>query len=175
MAAPHALTTHPVTAPADPRVSGRLMVATYAIGGITLFVSFLLRGSNDTAAAYWAAAGCVGTVGIMSFARHSVFHRSDAARMGWDYGRRNDFQIEVGIANLAFGAVGILTWVAAWGPTTAGAVTLAFGLYMLGATLVHAGELRHGGAAEGARIGSTVAAGSFAVALIVSGVLAVAA
>lgn len=173
MASPQALRSHPTSGThisADPRVSGRLMTATYVVGGAALFLSFLRQGSDATAAAYWAAGGCVGAVGILSFVRHSVFHRSDAARMGWDYGRRNEFQIEVGLANLAWGVVGVLTWALAWGTAAAGAVTLSFGLYMLGAALVHVGNLRH--RAEGERhdrLGATIAGGAFAIALMVAG------
>ena len=78
----------------------------------------------------------------MSFVRHSVFHRSDAARMGWDYGRRNDFQIEVGLANLAIGATGIAAWALGWGVHAEGTVVVVFGLYLLGAALLHGSEIK---------------------------------
>jgi nucleoside 2-deoxyribosyltransferase len=56
----------------------------------------------------WARARCgVGATGLVSLLRHSVFHRSDAVRMGWDHGRRNDVQMEIGFANLAWVLVGI--------------------------------------------------------------------
>jgi hypothetical protein len=142
------------------------MAATYVVGGVMLGVSFATHPNNAEAAAYWASAGCVGGVGLLSFVRHSVFHRSDAARMGWDYGRRNDFQIEVGIANLSWGAVGILAWALAWGAAAAGAITLSFGVYMLGASLLHLGDIRGG---TDRRPGPAVASLAFAIALLVAG------
>ena len=46
---------------------------------------------------------------MAAFVRHAVLHRSDAARMGWDLGRRNNFQIEVGMASgLAYFAIAAL-------------------------------------------------------------------
>ena len=143
------------------------MAATYLVGGVTLAISF---SQPSEAAAYWAAAGCVGGVGLISFVRHSVFHRSDAARMGWDYGRRNDFQIEVGIANLSWGVLGILSWALAWGATAAGAITISFGAYMLGAAALHLIELR-GDAHR--RPGAAFAGLAFAIALLVAGASAV--
>ena len=51
----------------------------------------------------------VGALGVAAFVRHAVLHRSDAARMGWDLGRRNNFQIEVGMASgLAYFAIAAL-------------------------------------------------------------------
>ncbi len=155
---------------ADPRISARLMAVTYLVGGVMLAVSFSRQSADATAAAYWAAAGCVGGVGLISFVRHSVFHRSDAARMGWDYGRRNDFQIEVGIANLSWGLLGILSWALGWGPVAAGAITLSFGVYMLGAAVLHLLELR-GGADR--RPGPALAGLAFAIALLAAGAAAV--
>ena len=35
--------------------------------------------------------------------------------MHWDYGRRNDFQIEVGLADLSWGLVGLTAWFLDWG------------------------------------------------------------
>ncbi len=146
------------------------MAGTYVVGGVMLAISFSQQSGDATAAAYWAAAGCVGGVGVISFVRHSVFHRSDAARMGWDYGRRNDFQIEVGIANLSWGLLGILTWALDWGPTAAGAITISFGTYMLGAAVLHLLELR-GGANR--RPGPAFAGLAFAIALLAAGASAV--
>jgi hypothetical protein len=77
----------------------------------------------------------VGAGGILSFLRHAVFHRSDAARMGWDYGTTNAFQIEAGIANLAWGSTAILAVVLGWGIAVEGATFLVFGIYMIGAAV----------------------------------------
>lgn len=149
------------------------MVATYVVGGVGLAVSLWYQGDGDEAAASaWAAAVGVGATGILSFLRHSVFHRSDAARMGWDYGRRNDFQIEVGLANLAWGLVGVAAWALGWGSQARGAVVLVFGTYMAGATLLHLSELRHPDTEGGGRVGPLLGSAVFAVLLLVVGVSA---
>ena len=64
-----------------------------------------------------------------------MFHRSDAARMGWEFGRTNPFQIETGLANLAWGLAAVLTVVFSWGLAAEATVFLVFGLYMLGASV----------------------------------------
>lgn len=107
-------------------------------GAVGFFFGFArLFGGSWADAVVPVAAISVGAVGVIAFVRHSVFHRADAARMGWDLGRRNDFQIEVGFANLAWGIVALLSWLLAWGTVTQAAITLVFGLYMLQATLLH--------------------------------------
>jgi hypothetical protein len=161
--------------PADPSASKRLMVLTYVVGGIGLAISFWYQGNGSrAAAAAWAAAVGVGATGLVSFVRHSVFHRSDAVRMGWDYGRRNDFQIEVGFANLAWGLVGIAAWALDWGARAQGAVVLIFGLYMMCATILHVTELRHDPEQGGGRLGPVIGSAAFSVALLAAGGSAVA-
>ncbi len=94
--------------PDDPRISMWLMNLTYVVGGIGLAIGYSTV--NDTPASLsLAALLAVGGSGVLSWLRHSVFHRSDAKRMGWDLGQRNNFQIEVGIANLAWGILAILS------------------------------------------------------------------
>jgi hypothetical protein len=158
----------------QPVVSSRLMTATYVVSGLALFMAFYRLGQGeDAAAAAWASAGVVGTAGVLSFFRHSVFHRSDAARMGWDYGRRNDFQIEVGLANLAVGLVAIGAWALGWGTAAEGAVVLVYAVYMLGATAMHGSELRRSSENGGGRPGPLIATAAYAVALGYLGFVAV--
>ncbi len=158
----------------DPAISRWLMRATYAVGGIGLFVSFWLMSSgNREAAAAWASAVAVGGAGLLSFVRHSVFHRSDAARMNWDLGRRNDFQIEVGLANLAWGVTGVAAWALDWGTRAEGGITIVFGLYLLGAAVLHASELRQPEESGGGRLAPTLATAAFAVMLLAAGGAAV--
>lgn len=121
-------------ASADPRVSKWLMIATYAITipgiAIGLYTVFLEPPSLTLAALLTVGAG-----GILTFFRHAVFHRSDAVRMGWDYGTTNAFQIETGLANLAWGITAILAVMLGWGIAVEGATFLVFGLYMIGAAV----------------------------------------
>lgn len=113
----------------DPRIARVLMYLTYAVGvaGLAIAMSTV----NDSPATL--STGCllaVGAGGILSFLRHSVFNRSDARRMGWDYGTRNNFQIEVGLANLAWGTLAVLAVVLDWGIHAEAASFLVFGFYM---------------------------------------------
>lgn len=72
----------------------------------------------------------VGVAGFLSWIRHSVFHRSDAIRMGWDLGKRNSFQIEVGLANLAWALLAFLAVILDWGLRAEAASMLVFGFYL---------------------------------------------
>ncbi len=114
---------------ADPRPSLIVMIATYVAGGIGVFLGFSTIMSTPPSLT-WACLLAVGAGGLLSFIRHSLLHRSDAARMGWDYGKRNNFQIEVGLANLAWGLVAILVVVMDAGIAAEGAVIAVFGCYL---------------------------------------------
>ncbi len=116
----------------NPRISQILMLATYLSGGIGYFIGFMRLGSSGAEAAISPVALLsVGVVGIISMIRHSVFHRSDAIRMGWDQGRRNNFQIEVGFANLAIGLPAILAVSLGCDDVVSAAFVLAYALYFL--------------------------------------------
>ena len=108
------------------------MLATYLSGGIGYFIGFMRLGSGGAEAAISPVALLsVGVVGIISMIRHSVFHRSDAIRMGWDQGRRNNFQIEVGFANLAIGLPAILAVSLGCDDIVSAAFVLAYALCFL--------------------------------------------
>jgi hypothetical protein len=119
---------------ADPRISKWLMIATYAIAGTGLAIAFITVYA-DPPSLTLAALMTVGAGGVLSFLRHAVFHRSDAARMGWDYGTTNPFQIETGLANLAWGLLAVLAVLLGWGLTVEAAGFLVFGIYMIGAAV----------------------------------------
>jgi hypothetical protein len=105
------------------------MILTYIVGAIGLAVGNFTV-AKTPADLTLACLLAVGGVGILSFVRHSLLHRSDAARMGWDYGKRNNFQIEVGLANLAWGVVAILAVILNWGLTIESGLFLVEGVYM---------------------------------------------
>ena len=108
------------------------MIATWVAGFIGYFFGFANLGSAGAQAAISPVAlYSVGVVGIISMVRHSVFHRSDAIRMGWDHGRRNNFQIEVGFANLAIGLPAIVSVALDLNPVVQAAFVLAYALYFL--------------------------------------------
>lgn len=142
------------------------MWAGYVLGGIGVFLGFAESNSIDALepVVLWS----VGALGVLSFVRHAVLHRSDAARMGWDLGRRNNFQIEVGMANLAWGflAFGAVAW--SWGVAAEAAITLVFALYLMQAFVLHVvsivdrSEQRQGGAAWGPAVATLVMASALA-------------
>ncbi len=124
--------------PTHPRISKILMQVTCLVGGIGLFFGFnALSAGQIHSAVQWVALWSVGGVGLLSFVRHAVFHRSDAVRMGWDLGKRNDFQLEVGFANLAWGLVALIASFLGWGTMALGSLILVFGIYMLQAAVLH--------------------------------------
>ena len=114
----------------NPKVSQILMNVTFAIGGIGYFIGFIKMSSGGAEAAVAPVAFfSVGIVGILSMIRHSIFNRSDAARMGWDLGRRNNFQLEVGFANLAIGLPALLAVIFDWDLIVPASLILAYALY----------------------------------------------
>lgn len=113
-----------------PRISQLLMNATMVVGAIGYVLGFSMAGSTGPEAAISPVALLsVGVVGLLSMVRHSVFHRSDAIRMGWNQGRRNNFQIEVGFANLAIGLPAILAVTLDWGVAVEAGFVLTYALY----------------------------------------------
>lgn len=106
---------------------------------------FLAGGKHHAAAALEPVAiWSVGGLGIISFVRHAVLHRSDAARMGWDLGLRNNFQLEVGMANLAWGLAAIAAVTFDWGVAAQAGITLLFAAYLLQAFVLHLVSMRDG-------------------------------
>jgi len=112
----------------SPRPSKVLMLATYIVGGIGYFIGIGTL-QQDPPSLSVAALLAVTATGVLSFIRHAVYNRSDAVAGGWDYGQRNNFQIEVGLANLAWGVYALLAVVLGWGLMAVSASFLISGLY----------------------------------------------
>ena len=150
---------------ANPAISARLMLATYILGGLGIGIGMYTLQWDPPS----LSLGCllaIGATGLVSFARHSVFHRSDAARMGWDYGRRNNFQIEVGLANLAWGLVAVLAVVLGWGLAVEAVLFLVFAFYILSVLVLNLMSRRD----EGRRaLGPLIALAAFGMMLLVVG------
>ncbi|MCF8539600.1 MAG: hypothetical protein K9G12_04895 [Candidatus Nanopelagicales bacterium] len=118
----------------SPRPSAILMWLTYLVGGIGFFIgTFTLQ--SDPPSLSVAALLAVTATGVLSFFRHAVFNRSDAVRGGWDYGMRNNFQIEVGLANLAWGVFAALAVILDWGLIAVASSFLVSGLYFAFVTI----------------------------------------
>jgi hypothetical protein len=160
--------TDATTTSASPRASAIVMGLTYAVGAAGLFIGFITIGHHP-ASLTWATLLAVGAGGILSFVRHSLLHRSDAARMGWDLGVRNNFQIEVGIANLAWGVVAVLAVILDWGLAVEAATFLTFGIYLTASAVMvitsPKGEHKRD-------VASLVGIAAFGVMLIVLGAIA---
>ena len=106
------------------------------VGAVGIFIGFYLLSTAPLTALAIVTGTCVGVVGVLAFLRHVVFHRADAARMGWQT-ERPDWQFEVGFANLAFGLPGLL--VALWLPSYPAffVLLLAYALYLGQAAALH--------------------------------------
>lgn len=106
------------------------------VGAVGIFFGFWLLPTAPLAAVGVVTGTCVGVVGIMAFLRHVVFHRADAARMGWQTDRP-DWQFEVGFANLAFAVPAVL--VVLWLPSYPAffVLLLGYALYLAQAAALH--------------------------------------
>ncbi|MHB8085078.1 MAG: DUF6790 family protein [Dehalococcoidia bacterium] len=109
---------------------------------------------------------CVGVNGLLAFLSHTVFHKSDAERLGLAAANPG-FQYEVGFANLAFGATAILAFFGHWGVIANTVLILGFSIYILQAVILHlsrfiSGEKR----GAGYLVGSILAGGIYAANMI---------
>lgn len=147
----------PAEVPAvSPRAAQVLMAATYAAGAVGLAIGFGTVNS-DPPSLTWAVLLTVVGAGGLSFVRHSIFHSSDAARIGWVTPGRNNFQIEVGIANFSWAAVALLAVLLGWGLKVEAATLLTFGLYLAGsATMLFLSGAKNRSRAIGPVIGMAV-------------------
>ncbi len=147
-----------------------LMWLTYVIGGIGAFIGFYTI-NLDPPSLTIPALLSVGVTGILSFLRHSIYNRSDAVRGGWDYGTRNNFQIEVGLANLAWGIYAIVAVIFDWGLMAISASFLISGAYFALVTVfvIVTSDLKD------RRIGPLIGIGAWAAVMIALGILGVSA
>lgn len=121
----------------DPRIAASLMIATYVIGGIGVALGFYgYFSSGAYRGLHLAFPLMVGAVGIISFIRHSIFHRSDAINIGEDPDDDAFFQIEVGFANLAVGIVALIVFFGSWGQAAEAAITFVYAIYLTCAACV---------------------------------------
>jgi hypothetical protein len=158
------------------REASLLMGATFAVSAIGIFFAVFLLFVNTGLAFRVAAATLVGIVGILSFFRHSVYYRSDQARMGWTQ-EHPKFQLEVGYANLAIGIAALAAAILNWGPRACGLILFTYGTYLLCTFYLHfrhvtnQEDLHHPGQRQRA-IRSTVSSGFFVLVLYIFAFLA---
>ncbi len=106
------------------------------IGTVGLFFGFYFLADAPAVSFTIVTVTTVGLVGVLAFVRHVVFFRSDAARLGWQTDRP-DWIFEVGFANLAFGAMGLVAGLAAVGSKVQAVVILGYALYLFQAAMLH--------------------------------------
>jgi len=149
-----------------------------SVSAIGIFIGIYLFFVNTGLAVRVATALLVGVVGLLSFLRHSVYYRSDQARMGWTQ-EHPEFQFEVGYANLAIGIAALAASVLNWGPLACGITLLTYGTYLFCTFLLHLrqaitpDDLHHTGQRQRA-IRSTVNSGFFVAVLYIFAFLAIA-
>ena len=126
----------------SPRIASRLFTATILASAAGIFFGIYFLFINPETAIRVATALMVGVVGALSFLRHSVFYRSDQARMGWTQ-ENPQFQIEVGLANLAVGGAALAASLLGWGSRACGMTLLIYGLYIFCTLLLHIRDALH--------------------------------
>jgi len=164
--------------PAAGRIASQLMAATMVTSMIGIFFGIYLLFVNPGLAFRVLAAILVGVVGTLSFLRHSVYYRSDQARMGWTQ-EHPEFQLEVGYANLAMGIAAFAAAILDWGSLACGITLFTYGTYLFCTFLLHLrqaitpDDLHHQGQRQRA-LRSTVNSGFFVAVLYIFAFLAIA-
>jgi uncharacterized membrane protein YfcA len=164
--------------PETGKTASQLMAATMiaTIIGIVIGIYLLLK--NPPLAFRVLACILVGVVGTLSFLRHSVYYRSDQARMGWTQ-EHPEFQLEVGYANLAIGIAAFAAAILNWGSLACGITLFIYGTYLFCTFLLHLGQaipaddLHHPGQRQRATR-STINSGFFVAVLFIFAFLALA-
>jgi hypothetical protein len=136
-----------------------------------IFLAIFLLFVNPAQAVLVALVILVGVVGVLSFFRHTVFYRSDQARMGWSQDH-SQFQMEVGYANLAISVMALATAVFSWGMTAAAVSFFTYGLYLLGALAVHVRDVRIDPSLKKKKMSSIVNTAIFVIFLFLFGAVA---
>lgn len=118
---------------AQQRVSAILMGISYLFGAVGIYFGF--QGEPGDFAIFCLLA--VGAPTVAGFVRHVFLWRGDAQRLGFE-ARDPSWMWEVGFANLAIACAAILSVALDWGTKAQATVVITMGIYMLGATFVHA-------------------------------------
>lgn len=106
-------------------------------GSVGIFLGFYFLGDDTSMMIRMVALFTVGINGTLAFARHVIFHKSDAERMGWKTDRP-DWMFEVGFANLAFAVATFTGLLLKNSETALAVVTVGFAAYLLQAAILHA-------------------------------------
>jgi hypothetical protein len=102
-----------------------------AAGIMGIFFGYYeLSGGNRDAALDTITINAVGIVGLLSFAGHLIFHKSDARRLGWESDKPY-YQYEVGFAHLAFALMAFFTYFGNWDLAAKVLTILGYTIYLL--------------------------------------------
>jgi hypothetical protein len=112
-----------------------LRIATGIIG--IFFGYYELSGGNRDAALDTITINAVGIVGLLSFAGHLIFHKSDARRLGWESDKPY-YQYEVGFAHLAFALMAFFTYFGNWDLAAKVLTVLGYTIYLLQIGILYA-------------------------------------
>lgn len=106
------------------------------IGAVGVFFGFLYLGPNPRLSLAIVTVATVGLVGVLAFVRHFILHKADARRMGWETDRP-EWAYEVGFANLASGATGLLAVLAKLGTEAQALAVLGYAIYPMQEAALH--------------------------------------
>jgi hypothetical protein len=144
------------------------MILTYIAGGVGVALAFYAIGDDSKLALTYLTVAYAVVIGLLSWVRHVLTWKEDAARLAADDQPNPFFQWEVGFANGAFGIAGLLAVVLDWGVAAMAAVVLGYALYLLQAALLNGRRYFSGQSRTAARLwGSLVGNGALAVLVIV--------
>lgn len=105
-------------------------------GTVGLFLGFYFLDADPPTAFRIVTVTTVGIVGVLAFVRHVFLFRADAARLGWQTDRP-DWAFEVGFANMAFGAMGLLAGLASFEAKMQAVLILGYAFYLFQAAMLH--------------------------------------
>ena len=161
-----------VTPPrASPAAANLLLILTLVASMLGIFLGLFYFFLDPVTGLRIAVVLMVGLVGVFSFLRHTVFYRSDQARIGWAQ-EHPQFQMEVGWANLAIGVLALLSGILQWGMLAYGISFLTYGVYLFGAFVTHVRDVRVDPSAGKKKMGVIINTGFFVFFLLLFGVLA---
>jgi hypothetical protein len=144
------------------------MILTYVAGAAGIFLAFYEIGSDAKLALTYLTIAYAVVMGLLSWVRHVLAWKEDAARLDVEDQPTPFFQWEVGFANGAFGIAGLLAVVFDWGVGAMAAVVLGYAMYLLQAALLNGRRYFSGQSRTPARLwGSFVANGVLAVMVVV--------
>jgi hypothetical protein len=144
------------------------MILTYIAGGAGVALAFYEIGDDSKLALTYITVAYAVVIGLLSWVRHVLAWKADAARLAADDQPNPFFQWEVGFANGAFAVAGLLAVVFDWGVAAMAVAVLGYAMYLLQAALLNGRRYFSGQSRTAARLwGSLVGSGALAVLVIV--------